>query len=249
MEMKKFFTSIAIFVVGWIANRYYEQYKNRIQNIMYSVNKTFLGVSANDNLYGNVEILHDGSPVENLYLCDIIVTNTANKDFEKLQIKVWTVSADNIILRSYAGKKTSPDIISLTEEYTKQANDPNIAHDDPIWSNRVYDIPVLNRDDIVTFSCLVSNNKGEEPNIYLACEQAGLKLKQDYSQTQFFWGENHVHCTIYGVIISAILMIPVLYFVSSKIIASVVIFILGICCMLPGVLILKMMRKIKKSMR
>ena len=120
---------------------------------------------------------------------------------------------------------------------------------DPIWSKRVFDIPVLNRDDVISFSSLVSNSKGEEPGIYLACEQTGLKLEANYVRPILFWGENQSIGAICGMIICAILIIPTLYFISSKIIAAIVVFVLGCCCLFPGTLFLKLLRKIREASR
>ena len=111
--MVKIIYFIITFFVGMVAKYFYDQFKNKVQKIQYSVNKTFMGVSADDKKFGKIEIFHNGTQVENLYLCDIDLINTTNKDFENIQIKVWCGS-DNTILYSYAGKASSPDIFKFT---------------------------------------------------------------------------------------------------------------------------------------
>jgi hypothetical protein len=69
--MSKFIFYVITFIAGLTVKHFYELYKNRIQRIQFSTNKIFLGTSADDNLFGKVEILHNDIPVENLYLCDI----------------------------------------------------------------------------------------------------------------------------------------------------------------------------------
>jgi hypothetical protein len=177
--------------------------------------------------------------------------NTTNTDFENIQIVIWC-DLDSEILRSFARNESSINVFKLTEEYLEKSS--NIEAVSPesavlIHTRRPYDIQVLNRDDRVKFSCLVTNNKGKEPHISLDCEQAGLKLEENYVRSLTFWGENQSTGAICGIIISALLMIPTFYFISSKLIVSIVAFVLGVCCLFPGVLFLKILKKVRKAMR
>jgi hypothetical protein len=249
--MSKYIYFIITFIVGIVVKHFYDQFKNKTQKIQYTVNKVFFGKSAHDDILGEVKVLHDGVSVENLYLCTIKLENTTNKDFKNLQIIVWT-DVNSEILSSYATKDSSINPFKLTKEY--QDNCSSINKEDTnipivISTRRPYDIPILNRDDYATFTCLVSNNKGAVPDIYLDCEEAGLKLEAIYVLPRLLWGENIKHCAIYGMIICAILVIPTLYFISSKIIASIVVFILGCCCEIPGFLLLKSLKMIRKATR
>lgn len=247
--MGKYIFYAITFIMGLVVKHYYNLYRNKIQIIKYTVTKIFAGASEDDKILGKVQVLHDDIPVENLYLCDIVFVNTTNKDFKDLQIVVWC-DLDSEILRCSAFKKDSIHPLRRTENYLEEYK--SITTEDSIalnMSRLPYNIPILNRDDEISFCCFVSNNKGIEPVVSLDCEHAGLKFEAIYVQPLLFWGENQAHGVIYGIIISAILMIPTLYFISSKIIAAIVVFVLGICCLLPGALFLKLLRKMKNAMR
>lgn len=246
--MGKIIISAITVIVTLITKHYYDLHRNKIQIIKYTVTKIFAGASEDDKILGKVQVLHDNIPVENLYLCDVVFVNTTNKDFKDLQVEVWC-DLDSEILRCSARKKGSIHVFKPTEKYVEECKNITTENAALIMSRLPYDIPILNRDDEVSFSCFVSNNKGIKPVISLNCEHAGLKFEAIYVQPLLFWGENQAHGVIYGIIISTILMIPILYFISSKIIAAIVVFVLGICCLLPGALFLKLLRKMKNAMR
>ncbi len=237
------------FIMGLVVKHYYDLYRNKIQIIKYTISKVFAGASEDSKIFGKVQVLHNDIPVENLYLCKIDFINTTNKDFKDLKIDVWC-DLDSEILTCSALKKGSIHVFKPTKEYMEECRNITTGNSAALnRSRRPYDIPVLNRNDEVYFSCLVSSKKGVDPLISLACEHAGLKFEAIDVLPSMVWGENRTHGVIYGIIISAILMIPTLYFISPKIIATIVAFILGIFCLIPGILFLKLLRKIRKSMR
>ncbi|MBT6041783.1 hypothetical protein HOH15_07685 [Candidatus Woesearchaeota archaeon] len=250
--LSKYVFFIITFIVGIIFKHYYDQVKNKVQKINYSVYKTFLGATANDSLLGKVEILYNNKPVGNLYLCEIKLVNISNKDFENIKITVWC-DVESVIFSAHSAKESTINTLKLTEEYVEECRKYNLDGIDNvpnhIKTRLPYIIPILNRDENVNFTCLVSNEKGEEPYVHLNCERAGLKLEENIKNPRIFWGENERHSAIYGIIICATLMIPTLYFIDSKIFASIIIFILGIFCIAPGAIFLKLLNKIKQAIR
>ena len=227
---------------------YFFLFKNKIPKLRYSINKSLLGVSGYYNYLGKVQVLYNNTPVENLYICHINLVNTSHKDFKDIQITVWS-ELDSMILVANAQKFETINPLRLTEQYIQEAQKITSANEKLIWSRRPYFIPVLNRDDNITFSCLVKNEKGKEPNIYLDCDHPGLKMEANFIQPQLFWGENQSISALWGLVISAVLVIPVLYSIQSKIIAAIIVFILGAFCLIPGVLFVKLMKKLQKIIR
>ena len=138
------------FIFGLLVNHYFELLKNKIPRLRYSINKAFLGASGHDNNFGKVQVLHNGSLVENLYLCNINLVNTSNKDFTNLIITVWC-GLESLILGSYAGKTNSINPLKLTKEYIEECKNVTAENLALIQSRRPYVIPVLNRDDRMNF--------------------------------------------------------------------------------------------------
>jgi len=236
------------FILGLITKHYFDLFKNKLPRLQYSINKAILGSSGHDNYFGEVKVLYNDHLVENLYLCNINLVNTSNKDFSNLVITVWS-DLGSIILNSYALKSNSINPLKVTEDYIKESKNITTSNSTLIWSRRPYNVPVLNRDDRINFSCLVTNTKRTEPNIYLACEYTGLKLEANFIQPQLFWGENQKLSALWGLAITAFLTIPVIYFIQSKIIIAIFVFILGAFCLIPGVLFLKLLKQFNKIIR
>ncbi|HOX41607.1 MAG TPA: hypothetical protein PK263_05455 [bacterium] len=236
------------FVAGLIAKHIFDIYANKISRLQYSISKSFLGASGHDNYFGKVQVLHNDRPVENLYLCNLTLVNTSNKDFKDIEITVWC-DTNSIILVSSAFKSGTINPLLLTDKYIQECQNINEQNLALVWSRRPYRIPVLNRDDNVVFSCLVTGIAKTQPNIYLDCEHPGLKVEANFIQPEYFWGENKNLGALYGLFISAIVSIFVVYYLQSKVLIAVIVFLLGALCLLPGVIALKISKKIRKIIR
>lgn len=236
------------FVAGLIVQHLFELYTNKIARLRYSISKSFLGASGNDNYFGKVQVLYNDHPVENLFLCKLYLVNTTNRDFKNIEITLWC-DLDSIILISSANKTGTINTLFLTAEYIKECQNITKDNEKLVWSRRPYVIPVLNRDDSVIFSCLVTNRKKTEPGIFLNCEHPGLKIEANFIQPELFWGENKNLGAFYGLFITAIASIFIVHYLQSKAVIALVVFLLGAFCLIPGVVALKMVKKLKKLLR
>jgi hypothetical protein len=236
------------FVLGLITQHLFGLYKNKIAKVRYSINKTFLGVSGEDNIFGKVQVLYNNIPVKNLFLCNITLINTSNKDFKDVTITAWC-DTGSILLISRAHKSSSINSLNLTQEFLQEAA-KNMGNNPSLFlSRRPYAVPVFNRDDNVIFSCLVTNDKGAEPNIYLDCEHEGLRLEPSFVRPLTFWGENQTHGAWCGLIICALLSLMVVNYIQSKFAMAIVVYFLGALCLIPGVIYLKIVKRLKKIIR
>jgi len=239
----------ATFVLGLITKHLFDLYRNKISKIQYSINKSFLGVSGEDNRFGKVQVIYnDNIPVQNLYLCNIVLVNTSNRDFNDIEFTVWC-DTDSLILISHAHKTNSINPINLTQQFVDQFTSQLQVNPNLVMTRRPYVVSVLNRDDSLTFSCLVTNNKGQVPNIYLDCEHEGLKLVPNFIQPQLFWGENQAVAAWCGLIICAIFAALLSCFITTKWLLIPTVYLLGALCLIPGVIILKVCKRIRKLLR
>lgn len=239
------FSGIA-FILGLLVKYYFDLYRNKISKLQYIVTKAFLGASGADAFFGKVQVLYNNQPVQNLYLCNINLINTSNKDFKDVEITVWC-DLDSIILVSNAQKLNTIKPLQFTSQYWEEYKNNN--NKNLISTRREYNIPILNRDDSVIFSCLVTNIKTAEPQIYLDCNHQGLKIVPNFIPPRLIWGEHQDIAILWGIIISTLLIIPVFYFIQSKIISIIIVFILGVFSIVPGIIILKLIKKAKSLFR
>lgn len=240
--------SAGIFIAGLIVQHLFELYFNRVAKLRYSISKSFLGASANDNIFGKVQVLYNDKPVENLFLYKLNLVNTTNKDFKDIEITLWC-DLNSTILVSGANKSDTINTLFLTDECVAELQNSTKADDKLVRSRRTYAIPVLNRDDNVIFSCIVTNENKANPGVYLNCEYYGLKIEPSFIQPEMFWGENKNLGVFYGFFISAVASIFITYHFQSKVIISLFVFLLGSLCLIPGIIVLKLGRKIRKILR
>ncbi len=236
------------YIGGLVTMYFFDLYKNKISKLQYSISKSFLGASGQDNYFGRVQVLYNDGPVENLYLCNINLVNTSNKDFKDIEVTVWC-DVDSIILVSSAFKAGTINALTLTQLYIEECRNITQQNVRLVRSRRPYVIPVFNRDDSVTFSCLATNPNRAEPNIYLNCDHPGLKIDPTFVKPQLFWGENQSIAALCGLFVVAIISILVTYYFQSKVIIALVIFLLAAFLLIPGVITLKVLKKIRKLMR
>jgi len=236
------------FVAGLFVKHIFELYRNRIAKLQYSISTSFLGASGHDNYFGKVQVLYNDSLVENLYLCTINLVNTSNRDFKDIEITVWT-DVNAIILVSSALKAGTINALTLTHQYVTECQNITAQTAKLVWSRRPYVIPVLNRDDKVTFSCLVTNPNKGEPAVYLNCEHPGLKIEPTFVKPQIFWGENQSVAALYGLLVTAIASVFIVNCIQSKAIVALIIFLLAAFLLIPGVIALKIVKRIRKLIR
>jgi len=232
------------FLFGLIAEYWFIIFRNRMPKIRYSVHQSLIGTSGFDNYFGNVQVLYNNENIENLYLFNVEFTNTTNKDFSDIIVKIWC-DVSSSILSSQAVKAGSIDLLLLTKEYVKQITETDLDKASENSGRRPYVIPVLNRGDKITVTCLVKNNKSQIPLVYIDCEHAGLKFIANYKQKNMLWGIDQSHAAILGLLVSAFLLIPILHYVDSRIVAVVSTFTIGVLVIVPGLLLLKFFNRIK----
>jgi hypothetical protein len=236
------------FVLGLIVNYYFNRITNKIPKLKYKINKSFLGISAQDNLFGKVQILYNDVPVENLFLCTLNLENTSRMDFKDLEFTVWC-DIDTIILVAHASKMGKIDPLALSDKYLNEWNNINEQNGKLILSKRIYYVPVFNRDEIISLSCLVTNLGKKEPGIYINCDYPGIKVEADFAKPNLFWGENRDAAVLWGLLLSGLILIPIIFFPPSKIFVGICGFIIGVFCIIPGLLFIKFGRKIKALIR
>ncbi len=237
------------FILGLFTKHIFDLYKNKISKIQYSINKSFLGVSGEDNRFGKVQIIYnDNIPVKNLFLCNITLVNTSNRDFKDVEFTVWC-DVGSLILISHGHKTDSINPLNLTQKFLIDFQNNLQTNPNIVMTRRPYTVPVLNRDSSITFSCLVTNTNGQEPNIYLACEHEGLKLVPNFAKPPLFWGENQTVGAWYGLIICAFVAWIISSYIESKLLLIGAVYFMGALCLIPGILVLKISKIIKKIFR
>ena len=77
------------FLLGLVTKYIFDIYTKKISKVRYSINKSFLGISGEDNRFGKVQIIYnDNIPVKNLYLT-WVRHKKINKEIKKNGLKCY----------------------------------------------------------------------------------------------------------------------------------------------------------------
>lgn len=73
-------------VTAWLTQRVL----NKRGVFTYSVTHTRVGITAEDDIFGNVAVSWNGNPVQNLYLSTIEMKNESMNDYENVIVSAFT---------------------------------------------------------------------------------------------------------------------------------------------------------------
>jgi len=237
------------FILGLLVRHLFSLWRNRIARLDYSINRVFLGASGQDQLFGRVEVHYNGTQVANLYMFTLQMQNSSNTDFTDLKMNIWC-NLGSLILVSNGRKLSSVEPLQFTAEYAAalQAVGEN-QNIDQVFTRRVYSVPVLNRDEQVEFSCLVTNRQGTEPSLYLECDKPGLRLAPRFVKPELWWGERRDLSALVGLLVTGLMLVPAVQLIHVGALLAIVAFVLGGFCMFPGAVVLKLVRLTRRLVR
>lgn len=150
-------------------------FNNRRPLLSYGVTHERIGMTAEDQVHGKVEVTYRGTVVSNLYLSTITLANRSIKDLIDLELKAWT--RDGCFLLSETSLiEGTIEPVHYTDDYTlrlqeqaafeKEANESEPVTDETKkkldengkfqLSQRWYKVPALNRGQSLTLTYLVS---------------------------------------------------------------------------------------------
>ncbi|WP_281948578.1 hypothetical protein [Vibrio parahaemolyticus] len=214
----------------------------------YFVTHNKIGTSTQDSVLGNVSVTWNGNNVEHLYFSTLKLKNESLNDYENVVIKAYTT--DTILLSESTQIENTPDILLWSDNYRNSLDVPegeaikdtqlNIYH-----GQREYVIPVFNRGQQITVTYINSAKTTEMPNIWLSTTIKGVKLKYQVPHNQIM-GVSQPRAGLIGSLLGFILLIPLVTYISDPWIIAVLAISYGLVAQLPGVLVIKTLRKLRE---
>jgi len=243
--MDTIYIYIATFLGGALLVHLWEKFIHRISILRYTVYHQHIALSSNIPGVGTIEVLHNKSPVKNIYLSTAYVNNDTNRDLSNIEISL-TCDSNSTILFSQAVNKSNGKNLNFTNNFSNILSDSNHTEIKTVDSSRDYLIPVINRGDIIEFSFLIVNNLGNYPVITAFCEHLGVKIKFQKAPRQKLFGESTAVCSIIGLIITSIICYFFIYFNFSLTAGVWLSFILGLTASVIGFLFLKLFKLFRR---
>lgn len=239
--------AIVAALLGIIGTIIAQRWLNRRSLFTYSVFHSQIGLSAEDAIYGSVQITWNGNLVNPLYLSTIDLTNQSAKDFESVMVRVFT---DNTVLLT---QKTivvgTTRVVEFADEYKQQIavgeeGLPTEYQIDLHSRNRDYIVPTMNRGQTIRFEFLNAAESDEEPQIWLDVLHKGVNCKFRLWQDQFK-GVPQPTAVLVGNLVGACVIVPMLFYVEGSPIPIILSYVLGVCVLLPGTYAIKVYRRIR----
>jgi len=214
----------------------------------YFVNHQRMGMSTEDEIFGNVEVTWNEKPILNLYLSTVILKNESLNDYSDVIITAYTDDTDLLTERTQL--LDSPNILDHSEKYQKnlviaEGEKPSEAQWRIYNGQREYVIPIFNRGDSVQLTYLNSAKTNETPHIYLSVVQKGVKLKYQHPQNQTF-GENQPRAAFFGLIIGVVVLVGLVEFSNNEWVIALTAFIFGLVAQVPGAYAMKAIRYLRE---
>lgn len=177
---------------------YLERFKNKLIVLKYNISFSPLGTSINDNYWGNIQVTHDGRPVNYLNFVTINIINDGNADIPKeLYLDVW-VNQQAQILGNTGNYVETGNAINLESSYWERYNTAskhlieenkikatNLGYEinqalnqEIAWvqSNKKFYLPIFNRNTSAKINLLVESFDGKMPVVSISILQTSVKL-------------------------------------------------------------------------
>jgi hypothetical protein len=247
---KDIINPLLIFLFGAIVNHLWNNYRNSLIKLKYTVWHLYLGASIEDTPFGKLEMSYNGNPVESLYMSTVVIKNDSKKDISKMELNILCDDSSNILVSQ--GKNTSSTKkLGFTNEYKqliKNKEKEDTKEDTKKHKKRDYFVPVLNRGEVLEFALVVTNVEGVQPIVTVNCDHPGVKIEYKEDGPQIF-GIPQKISTIFGLVLSIFISILIILYVPSKVIAVLLAITFGLFASIIGAFIIKVFKTTLKILK
>lgn len=248
--LKNEYVSIIAGGLGGISTAWLTQsVLNKRGTFTYSVTHTKIGVTSDDDTFGNVAVSWNGSPVPNLFLSTIDMKNESMNDYENVVVSAYTI--DSLLMTEKTQLLDTPNYLEWSEKYkhlqqVDPGSEPTEKQRETFSHRREYVIPIFNRGQSIKITYLNSAKSNEMPNIWLSVEQKGVKLKFQEPQNVIL-GVPQKQAALYGVVLGIVVLIALATLVAEPWTIALAAMTYGLIAQLPGAYAIKALRRLRES--
>ena len=220
--------------VGAILSHLWRRHQGRMVVLRWQALHQPLAVSAQDNLFGTIEVLYNRIPVQNLVITSIEVENESNRDLTNLELNVFFQDG-TVIYMAHGGVQGSANALLFTDAFSSElARLSTLAEGDParprllqyLKSRRDFRVPVLNRGAKLTIALLVEAPLGRQPIVRLASDFPAVKLILQ-GPRQLWYGVDRTLAGWVGLIIGVGVVVSVDRVLSASLLVTLLAFLVG----------------------
>lgn len=177
--------------IGFLLKFAWDTFRQKTKVLPYSVTHAPVGITTNDEVFGNVEVTWQGKVRHNLFLSTATLSNSTLTDFSKLTV---TISGGNgtILLTGATRVHGVTRSIPYSEAFEKalvvsNGDTPTASQQTLYNSRREYELPVFNRNEKVEFTYLTTVTADRSgPILFLDASFPGLRTKLTTPSLELF---------------------------------------------------------------
>ena len=243
--------------------------RNRRSLLTFHVTHNRIGISAVDNIHGEVSVTVGGNPMQNLYMSNVWLVNRSVRDLEDLEVKVVTGTNEMQLMSEQAQIEGTVEFLKHTAGYKEiksqlanavsRAEEAKAAGDHAratrineaqadnwrTWfTQRCYEVPVLARGQTIRFTYMTNVTSNADPTIVVSCQKAGVRVeyKQPYQPIWHLWGVPLVEASLTGIVIGTFFWLIVISSIPTLWLAALLCLSWGLLSSIPGALVVKLYR-------
>jgi hypothetical protein len=260
--------TLALIATGFLSlviGIYLEKFRSRLTILKYELFFQPLATAAQNAYWGNIEVLHNGRPINHLSFITVYLKNDSNRDLQEVNVDIRVDQNSRILAQSGFYEESGTPILleqGYFEHYldvverneidvqTRRANPNHVTpaqlstEIDLILTNKKFHLPVLNRRSEITLNILTENIQGQTPQVSVSVLHKSVKvIKQaDKAQEDRELGLNMI---LWGLLAFVIGVLIIQRMFTEATIPLVLTGILGIAYLFIGLLIYRAIKLIK----
>ena len=235
-------------VVGSVITILWSAFRAKSAKFRYSTRVERIAVAAEDPVFGDVRVQWKGANVRNLYMAKMEVENISPKDFENVNLTIYT--EENTKFLSEATQIVgTPDIVRWSPAFQQQLNvSPGETPTQQQWqlynTRREYAVPVFNRRQLLRFQYLCTRDDDQLlPNVFINAPISGVKLVHR-PHVNFVLQVPIELALIPGIMTALLISVASVMFLKSSWLVAVVSGLAGLTATLAGAVVYKIYRRV-----
>jgi len=235
--------------IGVVCTYVAQLYWNRRGLFTYSVRHERIGLSADDDVFGTVRVTWNDAVVANLYSSTIELHNESLQDFQDVVVSVYTDGTTTHLLTESSHIVGTIHYVERTTEYATRlavpaGGDPSTEQQNLYRRRRDYNIPTMNRGQVVRFVYLNSSTPNSEPQLWLDIVHKGVKLNQRFAQ-QDVLGVPAKEAALVGLVLGIGGLLAVILSVDTLWVGAALCLVLGFTTSASGALVIRSWRRLR----
>ena len=249
----KLVVALVAAVAGMLGTLFVGVLRTRPARFRYSTRVDRIGTAADDPVFGAVRVQWRDNDVRNLYIAVVEIENASSKDFEDVNLKIYT-GDDTLLLNERTRIIDSPNIVLWSPDFSARLQGavggvPTQAQWAIYNHQREYLVPVFNRGQILEFH-YACTRPGDDllPRVSADASVKGVKLLYRQTKTtQLVFGVPFELALVRGTVSALVVSVLAAWFFWGSWIATAVVFLVGYTVLLQGALISKATRRLRNA--